>query len=463
MRLLAINRSTAILTCAALADRALIGVATFLATVLLGRWAGPEELGLFSLLFPAVFAAIALQESLITAPYTCYAARHAAADERRDYLGSVLAHSWILSAVTAVIAGVASIVAYGAGGRSYVTATAVLALVIPGVLLREFARRVVYADLRPSAAVWVSGGVSAVQLTLMAALHASGRLNAATAFAAMGLSSAVGGGMWLYLNRSSVNFRSTSLRSAFARNWFMGRWTAASQLGEVVRVQMFPWLLALAVDGRSVGIYAACAAVAALSAPLQMALSNMLLPQFAATEERGGIAAANRLMWQATGWVSLALAVWTLAFIAASAVVVPALYGPEYIGTQWPLVLLLLAQLVGAASMPAARAIVALDRPHLDFISQMAGIAVNFVFGIPLVLWAGITGAAAAALLATSVKAILSAAFYGRELRRRTLEDLESRIAESTGFKASPNVALRGARRRPAVAGASASWREEPS
>ena len=73
MRLIA-----AMLTGAALADRGFIGVATLLATVLIGRWAGAEELGLFSLFFPAVILAIALEESLITAPYTYFAARHAA-------------------------------------------------------------------------------------------------------------------------------------------------------------------------------------------------------------------------------------------------------------------------------------------------------------------------------------------------------------------------------------------------
>jgi O-antigen/teichoic acid export membrane protein len=229
MALLTINRSTVTLACAALADRGLIGVATFLATVLLGRWTGPEELGQFSLLFPAVFAAIALQESLITAPYTCYAARFAAVGEGRDYLGSVLSHSWILSACATAAAALAALAAYVAGWHSYVAATAVLAAVIPCVLLREFARRVVYANLRPTAAAWVSGGVCVVQLVLMVALHAVGQLNAATAFAAIGLSSVAGGGAWLYVNRRTINFRSRSLRTAFAQNWFMGRWTAAAQ------------------------------------------------------------------------------------------------------------------------------------------------------------------------------------------------------------------------------------------
>src|SRR5215208_6719718 len=85
-------------TGAAIAERALLGAATLLVTVLLGRWSGPSELGLFLIFFPLLFVAIALQESLITAPYTVYSADHDDPARRRTYLGSVLNHTVILSA-----------------------------------------------------------------------------------------------------------------------------------------------------------------------------------------------------------------------------------------------------------------------------------------------------------------------------------------------------------------------------
>jgi len=473
MKLLAINRSAAMLAGAALADRGFIGVATFLATVLLGRWAGPEELGLFSLFFPAVIVAIALEESLITAPYTFYGARSAPLKERRQYLGSVLAHTGILSALMGMACLFASAIALAAGWRGYVAVTAVLAPVVPCVLLREFARRVVYADLQAATAAGISGGVSVVQLILMAALHASGRLNAVTAFAAMGVSSVLGGGVWLYANRSSVAFCSKTVRNAFAQNWLIARWTTATQVGEVVRVQMFPWLLALALDQRTVGVYAACAAVATLSGPLQIALSNILLPQFAAAEDRGGVAAADRLMWQATAWITLVMSVFTVAVVSVSRWIVPLLYGGEYSGTQVPLILLLVAQLIAAASMPAARALVALQRPDLDCYSQLAGIAINLAAGVPLVMGWGITGAAWSGVLAALMKAVLTGAFYKRELRSRlspaisAVEIAQRAIEEpaasrrATINRMQPAVAATTARREP-LGRTTDSWMEEP-
>jgi O-antigen/teichoic acid export membrane protein len=264
----------------------------------------------------------------------------------------------------------------------------------------------------------------------------------------MGISSVIGGALWLWANREAIEFRPTGVKAAFARNWFLSRWTTATQIGEVVRIQMFPWLLAVALNEHTVGIYAACAAIATLSGPLQIAVSNILLPQFAAAEEQKRLADADRLMWQATAWMTLVMALFTLAVGSVSGSIVPRLYGPEFVGTQWPLLLLLVAQLISAASMPAARALVALQRPDLDFVCQLAGIVLNLAAGVPLVLEWGITGAAWSSVLAAVTKAALTAVFYTRELRARSTSDAESvsvpRFAESM---------------QPAMA---TSWREEP-
>src|SRR5688500_14367911 len=127
------------LTAAAIADRGLLGVAMLVTTVLIGRWAGPEELGLFALFFPLAFAAIGLQESLITAPYTIFAADSSSAEARRSYLGSVLLHTVLLSAASCLVLVGMAVLLEARGLNAYAAAAAVLAPVVPCVLLREFA------------------------------------------------------------------------------------------------------------------------------------------------------------------------------------------------------------------------------------------------------------------------------------------------------------------------------------
>ena len=130
-----LNRATAIRTGAAIVERALLGAATFLVTIMLGRWGGPQELGLFIIFFPLLFIAIALQESMITAPYTVYLADHEHADERRRYLGSVFSHTAILSALVSALFAAGAIGMWLLGFSSFAIVAAVLAPVAPCVLL----------------------------------------------------------------------------------------------------------------------------------------------------------------------------------------------------------------------------------------------------------------------------------------------------------------------------------------
>jgi O-antigen/teichoic acid export membrane protein len=287
------------------------------------------------------------------------------------------------------------------------------------VLLREFARRVVYAELKPQAAVAISGSVSMLQIAMMSGLYVSGKLNAATSFAAMGVSSAVVAGVWFFVNRSLIQFRQAPGVAAFRKNWSLGSWSVATQVGEIVRTQMFPWLLAIVANDATAGVFGACAIVAALPTPLHVALSNILLPQFVQELKQRGAAAADHLMWQATGWLSGVMLAYFGAIVATSAWIVPAFYGEEYQGTQHAVIVLTLAQVFAGASLPAARALFVLQRPDQVFISHLAGIVINLTLGIALVQSWGIVGAAYATLAGAVLKAWLGIWWYLGEARRQ--------------------------------------------
>lgn len=416
------NLATASLAGTAVVERALLGATTFAVTILLGRCGGPAELGLFSIFFPLLFIAIAVQESLITAPYTVYSANHADAQARRGYLGGVLTHTLLLSFVTtaAFATGAAAMFALGKPQLAWVSAA--LGAAAPFILLREFARRVVYAELNPMAAVAISGSVSLIQLAMMAALHFNGRLNAASCFAAMGASSAIVGGVWFVMNRRLIQFRNAPTAAAFRQNWSLGSWSVATQIGEIVRTQMFPWLLAIVASDATAGLFGACAIVAALPTPLHVALSNILLPQFARELKERGPAGADGLMWQATGWLSGVMAVYFAIIVATSAWIVPAIYGADYQGTQHALIVLTLAQVFAGASLPAARALFVLHRPEQVFYAHLAGIVINLTLGVALVESWGITGAAYATLAGAVFKAGLGLWWYLVEARRQLKE-----------------------------------------
>src|SRR5207302_10185209 len=73
----------------AVLDQAVVSGASFLTTILIGRAAGPEQLGLYVLGFTWAVLIVSVQESLIAAPYTVFGNRLQGAC-RAAYAGSVL-------------------------------------------------------------------------------------------------------------------------------------------------------------------------------------------------------------------------------------------------------------------------------------------------------------------------------------------------------------------------------------
>jgi len=418
MKLPKINLSTTGSAIVAIADRGLLGAVTFLTSIFLGRWGGPGELGLFAIFFSLVFFALSLQESLVIAPYSVFAASQADGAARRRYLGGVLHDSGLLGAVIAALFLAGATALWALGWPRAASISLILAFAAPCIVLREFARRIVYTDFKPQTALAISAVVSVLQLGLMGALHAGGRLTAATSFAAMGVSSLIGGGGWVLANRKLIEFGGGGDRHWYRDHWLMGKWLLAAQAGEIARINMLPWLLALATDEATVGIYAACSFVASLPTPLHVAVSNMLVPQLAHVERRSGLLEAGRLVRQATGWLTAIMVGYSAAVILVSDRLVPWIYGAEFTNTQHTLIVLVIAWAITGATLPAARALLVIDRASQTFWSQFAGIAVNLALGVPMVAVWGAPGAAYAALIGSALKGGLSSWWYVDGMRR---------------------------------------------
>lgn len=418
MKFSSFNPTAAKRAAMAIADRGLLGAVTFLTSIILGRWGGPGELGLFAIFFSVVFLALAVQESFTIAPYNLLAAARSDGAARRRYLGGVLIDTLLLSGILSALLLLAAAVLWAVGWSHAAAIALVLVPAAPCILVREFARRVVYADFRPQAAMVISAGVSVLQVALMGCFYAFGRLDAAASFAAMGASSFVGAVAWFYADRATIEFIRQERADWYREHWELGRWLLAGQASEIVRTNMLPWLLALGADEATVGIYAACSFVASLPTPLHVAISNMLVPQMAHLERRSGLMETDRLVRQATGWLTATMMAYAAVVILFSAQLVPWIYGEKFTNTQHPLIVLVLAWAITGATLPAARALLVIKRPDQMLWSQLAGIAVNLALGLPMVYQWGAAGAAYAALFGSAIKGVLGNWWYATGVRR---------------------------------------------
>ncbi|MGE3842248.1 MAG: hypothetical protein AB7I50_11730, partial [Vicinamibacterales bacterium] len=163
---------------AALGDQAVVSGMSFAVTILLGRLAGPAELGLYSLAITLALLTVTAQDSLITLPYTIFG-RRLAGDERRQYAGSSVALCVGLS-LMAMVAGLAAFALSKTGilASHLAPALGLWAVVAPIFLLREFARRFLFAELQFASALQFDVSVAGIQVLLLAIFVGTGTLSA---------------------------------------------------------------------------------------------------------------------------------------------------------------------------------------------------------------------------------------------------------------------------------------------
>ena len=206
-----------------LAEQSVASGANFLTTVLIGRFCGPTELGLFFLGFTVVILILGVQEALITAPYTVYANR-LGQDQRAEYAGAVLLQVGLLAAFAAAcLASAAAVLGAGFGPPGLGRVVAVLAFAVPFVLVRELCRRLAYAHLNVRQALAVSVAAATVQLFGLLWLAAEGALAAHSAFVLIGVGSAAAAVAWIAYNHTLFRMRWERFPQTVWRNWILGR------------------------------------------------------------------------------------------------------------------------------------------------------------------------------------------------------------------------------------------------
>jgi O-antigen/teichoic acid export membrane protein len=379
----------------AVLDQAVVSGASFLTTVLVGRWCGAGELGVYSLGFTLLVLGTCIQESLIVLPYTIYLHRPRQ-ETPAEFAGSALVHNGLLSALVLIILMAGSVIlSISRADPEFITVAVVLAAVIPTALLREFGRRFAFAHLRMAEALLLDLAVAAAQLAGLTWLASVGALSAPTAFCAVGVACAVAGTVWLYLAREHFAVRARQVVPALRQSWALGKWLFASQLTLSVQGYFIHWLLAGVAGTEATGIYAACMTVVLFANPLILGISNALAPRTAHAYSAGGRAALRRVVFQTTLILGAIMTVFCVAALFIGDDVMTLLYhGSQYEGYGHTVAVLAFATLVSALGMPASNALAAVERPRLIFSSGLVAVGLTVVVVPFLVAYWGVAGAA---------------------------------------------------------------------
>ncbi|QDG76361.1 lipopolysaccharide biosynthesis protein [Labrenzia sp. PHM005] len=377
---------------AALADQAVVSGTRFAVTILIGRIAGLEELGLYAIGFSIVILMVTVQESLLMSPYAVLGRRESAAGQRR-FAGSTLVLSLVLSTISAGILATAAVVAPAIGYAGKFGFLSTLALVVGFVLLQNFARKMCFAHFQVGTALLLDAGVSALQIAGLAVLAVTASLTATSALAIMGLASAVPGMIWLVVKWRffSIDWRDVSPQ--LAKNWSFGKWILGTQQIAVLGGSLILWILTALSGVAAAGLFAACSIVVTAANPLLLGLSNILEPRTAKAWADGHLSELLGIVHRTTLAVTGTLALyWLVVFLAGDTALAWLFDKPQFFGQGHLLAVLAFVVLLRGFTLAQNLGLRALGVPRKNFAASLFNLAVTLASAYPLMLEYGALG-----------------------------------------------------------------------
>jgi O-antigen/teichoic acid export membrane protein len=376
------------------ADQAVVSGTSFLTTLMIARYSGAGQLGLYAVGISLLLSLVAFQDSLILQPYTIQ--RHAEQQKLIEHTGASLVLSTLFSAgsVVALILVAVGFLLWG-GEPEMVVVTGVVAGIIPFALTREFARRVAFAKLEMGRVLLLDSCVAFLQLLILVWLGASGGMSAPTASGALGVASAITIVGWLYYTRAEFAVRVGHVRTIFKQTWALGKWLLVGRITVQVQGVMTYWIAMFVAGSAVTGLYAACMSVVNFINPLLFALGNVMAPKLVLAWKNGG----GPGLWQEAirnlVLIGAPLAAFSLAILVGGDYAMHFLYqGKEFQGHGHTLTILALAMLASGSGMPASFGLATMGRPRaIVVVGVISAILSGILIYLLMMKW-GLLGAA---------------------------------------------------------------------
>ena len=378
----------------ALADQALVSITNFATGVIIGRFCIKEEFGLYMLAFSIVLFVTNVQMSFILTPYTVYFPRFKEED-KHSYAASCFLHQAGLSFFTIIsllIIGVVISLGFGPKGLENVMWT--LAVVITFILLREYTRRISFANLQMMTAFWLDLFVAIVQICGLLLLSYTRNLTSSSAYLIIGLACGFPVLSQHFLIRKRYVLSLSRAVIDLKRNWSFAKWVFAGVLISMANYQLYPWILSGFHGIAATGELSACMGVILLANPFLLGLNNFLGPKMSHIFAKSGVEVLRSTVIKATIIFAVVMGIFCTFMIFCGGWVVVAFYGIRYDGNGMIVGLLSLGQLISSLEFPLHSGLSAMERPDIRFKSNLIVLALTPTMGLWLVKAFGNAGVA---------------------------------------------------------------------
>lgn len=401
----------------ALTDQAVVSATNFLTNVMLARFMGLREFGVFALAWMSVLFVNSLQTALIVAPMMSVGPKQEEKD-RPSYFGAVVFQELVLVCCCFVLVFAAlkfsSIFFPQADLQRLALPLAVSAFAYQ---MQDFIRRYFFAT-RQSRRAFADDALSYfTQLPILFFLHRAGHLNTASALWVMAGTSILGlvaGWFWV----EPIEFHPQWIKSIARRHWKISRWLGASSLLQWVSGNLFVIAAPVYYGAAAAGVLRAAQNLMGVTHVWFQGLDNVVPVETARHLRDGGVHSMlsyTRSILVKWGGLTLMFAI---VMAAAPGFWLHLIYGPEMV--QYGYILRLYALLYVFVFMggPLRAGLQALEFTVPIFWSYLAMTAFAVSFAVPMAKWLGLSGS----LLGLIGSQILFQSIVGVSLLRKSAD-----------------------------------------
>ncbi len=398
-------------------DQVVVSATNFFTGVIIGRTLPKEQFGYYMLGLTIVFLAINLQNSLISWPYTIYRKSYKNI-QQNIYIGSTLIHLLFLNCIVLIlILLVGYFVSLGVGQEGLEPIIWALLLAITFIMLREFARRLFFANMRMHSALILDLIVAIFQIGGLIIFAYNGALSASRSYWIIGGACGLVSVTWLAWNHNSFPF---SIRYAWLhlkRNFSFGKWIFAGSTVFTASSQLCPWLLASFHGAAATGTLAAYLGILGLSNPFHQAMTHFLLPMTADVYSVGGIRGLRRVVLKAVIVIGMIMGLFCLIMLLFGNQIVIFVYGRKYANSSIVLVLMALSVAVAVVTYPFGYALYTLDRPEISFKCDLIGSVIIASLAILMIKALGLLGVGIGLLAGNLGASAIRYLFYRKNIQ----------------------------------------------
>jgi O-antigen/teichoic acid export membrane protein len=374
-----------------LTDQAVVSATNFITSVMLARFMGLREFGVFALAWMSVLFVNSVQNALIVAPMMSIAPKQKEKD-RPCYFGAVVFQELVLVSFCFVLVFIALTLSGNYFRHADLHSLALpLAVSAFAYQMQDFIRRYFFATRQGSRAFADDVLSYITQLPILFMLHKAGHLNSVTALWAMAGTSILGlvvGWLWM----EPLEFNRDWIKAISLRHWRVSRWLGASALLQWTSSNLFLISAPIYYGAAAAGVLKAAQNLMGVTHIWFQGLDNVVPVETARHLREGGVhfmLAYTRSILLKWGGLTLLFAI---VVGAAPGFWLRLIYGPEMVQYGYILRLYALLYIIVFIGGPLRAGLQALEFTVPIFWSYLAMTTLAFFFAIPMAKWLGLSG-----------------------------------------------------------------------